>query len=84
MSSVAAIKELSMQIILALLPIPHHLDGGELYPSTAQDDFARNSPKTRTRRRVLNESNSRCYLRYRKHNPTTDINTFNATAFTYI
>ena len=31
-------------------------------------------------KRVLNESNSHCYLRYRKHDPTTDINTFNATA----
>ena len=24
---------------------------------------------------VFNESNSHCYLRYRKHDPTTDINT---------
>ena len=29
---------------------------------------------------MLNASNSHCYLRYRKHDPTTDINTFNATA----
>ena len=29
---------------------------------------------------MLNKSNSHCYLCYRKHNPTIDINTFNATA----
>ena len=29
---------------------------------------------------MLNESNSHCYLRYPEHGPTTDINTFNATA----
>ena len=34
----------------------------------------------RTFSRVLNESNSHCYLRCRKHDPTTDTNTFNATA----
>ena len=30
--------------------------------------------------KVMNKSNSHCYLRYCKHNPTTDIDTFNATA----
>ena len=30
--------------------------------------------------KMLNESNSHCYLRYPEHGPTTDINTFNATA----
>ena len=29
---------------------------------------------------MLNKSNSHCYLRYRKHDPTTNINTLNATA----
>ena len=30
--------------------------------------------------KLLKESNSYCYFCYYKHNPTTDINTFNATA----
>ena len=30
---------------------------------------------------VWNESNNHCYLLYRKHDPTADINTFNATAY---
>ena len=34
--------------------------------------------------KVLNDSNSHCYLHYCQHNPTTDINTFNATAFYFI
>ena len=32
------------------------------------------------RTRLLNKLNSHCYLPYCKHDPTTDINTFNATA----
>ena len=34
----------------------------------------------KSRPSLLNESNSHCYLCYHKHDPTTDINAFNATA----